>query len=112
MTARSPALRLRIGLFVAAIALLPGIIAIIAAGVGGAPTSGLVIAEATGAFSLVALQGLDRRAFDAPTGSALVAVLEPAPPFDPMRVGEVGHACDDDTARTADADARVLPLRL
>ena len=52
MRTRAPALRLRIGLFLAAVVLLPGIIALVAAGLGGAPTSGLAISEATGAFSV------------------------------------------------------------
>lgn len=112
MTTRSPALRLRIGLFLAAIALLPGIIALVAAGMGGEPTSGLVITEATGAFSVVALQGLDRRHADAPTGTAILAALAPTPSIDLFQVAEARPPGDDDDARFADADVRTLPLQL
>ena len=111
MTHGSPALGLRIGLFLAAVALLPGIIALVAAGAAGAPTSGLVIAEATGAFSLAALQGLDRRA-DAPTGTAFLAALAPNASFDAWRLAGERRPTDDDAARLADASARILPLRL
>ena len=60
----------RLGLLLAAAALLPGILALIAAGPGCASTSALAITEAAGAFSMVAIQGLERRAADtAPLGA-------------------------------------------
>ncbi len=114
MTARPPAcaLSLRLVLFLAAVVLLPCIIALVATGVGGAPTSGLTIAETTGAFSIAALQGLDRRTGDGPTGSAALAAGALAPAAEDLRALEHVHAADPDTAQFADADARVLPLRL
>jgi hypothetical protein len=112
VTHGSPAFGLRIGLFLAAIALLPGIIALVAAGVGGAPTSGLEIAEATGAFSVVALQGLDRRSADTQVGTALLAALAPAPSIEALRAIEARQDPADDSARLTDADAHHLPLRL
>lgn len=112
MSPSAPAPGWRIGLFLAAVALLPGVLALVAAGVGGVPTTGLVIAEATGAFSVAALQGLDRRGADAPTGAATFDALAPAPWIDPFRVVGARHATDDDDARLADADAHVVPLRL
>ena len=110
MSSRTPAIGLRIGLFLAAVALLPGIIALVAAGFGGAPTSGLVIAEATGAFSVAALQGLDRRAVDAPTHAAILVALVPAPGVDLYPILEAQPPEGDASPRSA--DARSLPLRL
>ena len=77
MRRKSSPVGAHVGLLVAIVALLPGLLALLAAGVGGDPlASSLCLTQAAGACSVAALQGLDRRVVDAPALLATPALVD------------------------------------
>lgn len=97
----------RIGLFLAAVVLLPGVLALFAAGTPGVPATGLALTEAAGAFSVAALQGLERRLTDGPATACV-----PPTPAASVPPAERAHPFPSEGAPATIAPSRPLPLRL
>jgi hypothetical protein len=108
MKSRAHAPGARLGLLLAAAALLPGVFALIAVGPGDAPSSALAITEAAGVFSMVAIQGLERRAADPgpPVADASHLELDPTPMAADLPLEDATEPLYEPSS------ARVLPLRL
>jgi len=100
----------RLGLFLAAVALLPGVLALLASGAGGVPATGLALTEAAGAFSVAALQGIERRLADGPVSVATVCALPAATLAPPSH--EPSHLQVLEVAAATPAPHSTGPLRL